>query len=45
MLLISSDFRALPDCPHRDIWLSYRQELRDLPAIWTIDTQFPIPPE
>jgi hypothetical protein len=45
MLLISSDFRALPDFPNRDQWLSYRQQLRDLPLNWTIDTPFPKPPE
>ena len=45
MLLISSDFRALPDFPNRDQWLSYRQQLRDLPINWTIDTPFPKPPE
>jgi hypothetical protein len=45
MLLISSDFRALPDFPNRDKWLIYRQQLRDLPANWTIDTPFPEPPE
>ena len=45
MLLISSDFRALPDFPNRDKWLVYRQQLRDLPANWTIETPFPEPPE
>ena len=44
MLLISSDYRALPDFPNRDQWLVYRQLLRDLPANWTIDTPFPEPP-
>ena len=45
MLLISSDYRALPDFPNRDQWLSYRQQLQNLPLNWTIDTQFPKPPE
>ena len=44
MLLISSDYRALPDFPNRDQWLVYRQQLRDLPANWTIETPFPQPP-
>jgi hypothetical protein len=44
ILLISSDYRALPDFPNRDQWLVYRQQLRDLPANWTIETPFPQPP-
>jgi hypothetical protein len=44
MLLISSDYRALPDFPNRDQWLVYRQLLRDLPEGWSIDTPFPEPP-
>ena len=32
VLLCESDLRALPDCPQRNAWLSYRQALRDLPA-------------
>jgi len=44
MLLVSSDYRALPDYPNRDIWLVYRQSLRDLPINWTIETPFPEEP-
>jgi len=44
MLLISSDYCALPDYPNRDQWVVYRQSLRDLPANWTIDIPFPQPP-
>ena len=44
-LLQESDFRALPDYPKRDKWISYRQELRDFPTIWALDISFPIQPE
>ena len=44
IMVISSDYRALPDFPNRDQWLVYRQQLRDLPANWTMDTPFPQPP-
>ena len=44
-LLQESDFRALPDYPERDKWISYRQELRDFPTIWALDIPFPIQPE
>jgi hypothetical protein len=43
-LLMSSNFRALPDYSERDKWLNYRQKLRDLPEGWTVDTPFPTPP-
>jgi hypothetical protein len=44
MLLIACDYCALPDYPNRDKWLVYRQELRELPENWTIDTTFPQKP-
>ena len=44
-LLQESDFRALPDYPERDKWITYRQELRDFPTIWALDVSFPIQPE
>jgi len=44
-LLKNCDYCAWPDFPNRDKWLVYRQQLRDLPANWTIDTPFPEPPE
>ena len=43
-LLKDCDYCALPDFPNRDRFLVYRQQLRDLPANWTIDTAFPEPP-
>jgi len=44
MLLSASDFRALPDYPDRDKWIIYRQQLRNLPSIWTTGMEFPQPP-
>ena len=44
MLLIGCDYCALPDYPNRDKWIAYRQELRDFPENWTIDTPFPQKP-
>jgi len=45
-LLSSSDKYALPDWPHADgqrqLWLDYRQALRDLPE--QADPTFPTPP-
>jgi hypothetical protein len=43
-LLKDCDYCALPDYPNRDKWLVYRQELRQLPENWTIDTPFPQKP-
>lgn len=43
-LLKECDFRALPDYPHREAWLDYRQKLRDFPAIWLVGDPFPQPP-
>jgi hypothetical protein len=40
-LLKDCDDCALPNFPNRDQWIVYRQQLRDLPANWTIDTPFP----
>jgi hypothetical protein len=45
ILLMSTDYRALPDFPTRDQLLVYRQQLRDLLANWTIDTSIPKSPE
>jgi hypothetical protein len=45
ILLMSTDYRALPDFPNRDQLLVYRQQLRDLLANWTIDTSIPKSPE
>lgn len=43
-LLKECDYTALPDYPHREAWLSYRQQLRDFPAIWIPDMEWPQPP-
>jgi hypothetical protein len=43
-LLSESDYKVVSDYPDRDQFLVYRQQLRDLPANWTIDTPFPQPP-
>jgi hypothetical protein len=40
-LLRESDHTALPDFPRRELWLSYRQELRDFPSVWLPDMPFP----
>ena len=44
-LLSETDYTALPDFPNRDMYLEYRQQLRDFPADWTEGTPFPSPPE
>lgn len=43
-LLKECDYTALPDYPHREAWLSYRQQLRDFPAIWIPEMSFPTQP-
>ena len=43
-LLSESDCKVVSDFPNRDQFLVYRQQHRDLPANWTIDTPFPEPP-
>ena len=44
-LLRECDHCALPDFPSRELWLTYRQELRDFPSIWVEGMEFPIKPE
>jgi len=51
-LLSSTDVKALPDYPHADdaarqLWLDYRQALRDLPDTdgWPSDITWPSEPE
>ena len=36
-LLKDCDFRVLPDYPftNNEAWVSYRQDLRDFPALWS----------
>ena len=43
-LLKDCDHCALPDFPNRENYILYRQELRELPNNWTIDTPFPQKP-
>ena len=44
-LLKETDFRVLPDYDKdKDLWIDYRQKLRDLPSIWVKDMEFPTPP-
>ena len=46
-LLKDSDFRVLPDYPNtnKEAWITYRQDLRNLPETWVEDMEFPSPPE
>jgi len=46
-MLEQTDWRALPDAPGRDAWLSYRQALRDVPqqAGFPHNVVWPIKPE
>jgi len=44
-LLAETDFRVLADyTKDKDLWIDYRQKLRDLPSIWVNDMEFPTPP-
>jgi hypothetical protein len=43
-LLKDCDHCALPDFSNRENYILYRQELRELPNNWTIDTPFPQKP-
>jgi hypothetical protein len=44
-LLAETDFRVLADYDiDKDLWIDYRQKLRDLPSIWVKDMEFPTPP-
>ena len=42
-LLSDSDFRVLPDYSNvnKEDWITYRQQLRDFPAVWTEGMTFP----
>ena len=44
-LLRECDHCALPDFPSRELWLTYRQDLRDFPYIWVEGMEFPMKPE
>ena len=43
-LLSETDYTALTDFPNRDMYLEYRQQLRDFPAVWTEGMAFPEKP-
>ena len=44
-LLAESDFRVLIDyVKDKDLWIKYRQKLRDLPETWIKDMDFPLKP-
>ena len=43
-LLTEIDYTALPDFPNKDMYLEYRQKLRDFPAVWTEGMAFPEKP-
>jgi hypothetical protein len=43
-LLKDCDHCALSDFPNRENYILYRQQLRELPENWTIDTPFPQKP-
>jgi len=46
-LLKDCDFRVLSDYPNtnKEAWITYRQDLRNLPETWVDETPFPSPPE
>jgi len=46
-LLKDCDFRVLSDYPNtnKEAWELYRQTLRNFPAIWVEEMEFPSPPE
>lgn len=45
-LLKDSDYTALPDFPavNKQEWITYRQELRDFPTVWSVGVPFPTKP-
>jgi len=42
-LLKDCDFKVLPDYPNtnKEEWMTYRQQLRDFPTLWSEGTAFP----
>ena len=45
-LLKASDFRVLIDYnKDKDLWIQYRQALRDFPSSWVDGMPFPAPPQ
>jgi len=44
-LLKETDFRVLPDYDKdKELWIEYRQKLRQLPETWNVGYEFPQPP-
>ena len=44
-LLAETDFRVLADYnKDKDLWIKYREQLRQLPETWVEDMEFPTPP-
>ena len=45
-LLLDSDYTALPDFPtaNKKAWITYRQDLRDFPSVWSVGVPFPTKP-
>ena len=45
-LLKDCDFKVLVDYPNtnKEAWVAYRQKLRDFPAIWVEEMEFPTKP-
>ena len=45
-LLKDSDFRVLSDYPdaNKEDWITYRQDLRDFPSVWSVGVPFPTKP-
>ena len=44
-LLKETDFRVLADYnKDKDLWIKYREQLRQLPETWVEDMEFPTPP-
>jgi hypothetical protein len=40
-ILYNTDYKVVSDYPGRDKWITYRQQLRDLPADWVKGKEFP----
>ena len=46
-LLKDSDIMMVSDYPNtnKEAWVTYRQQLRDFPALWSEGMDYPIKPE
>ena len=45
-LLKDSDYTVLPDfpTPNKQVWLDFRQQIRDFPEVWSVGVPFPTRP-